>query len=320
MKPSVLVSKCLGFAACRYNGVTIFNNFIENLKPHVKYITVCPEVEIGLGVPREPVRVISNKGDLRLMQPATKRDITQGMHDFCSDFLASLKHIDGCLLKSRSPSCGIKDVKMYPRMEKSTSIGKGSGFFGAAVVHHFSQIPIEDEGRITNFRIREHFLTKLFASAKFREMSTINYMRSLVQFHTENKFLLMAYNQKELKILGQIVANREQHPLNEIVQNYREHFFKAFATLPRYTSNINVLTHAMGYFKKHLSHREKNFFLDSLEKYRKRKIPLSVNLGIINSWIIRFGEDYLSHQTYFSPYPETLVEITDTGKGKVLQE
>jgi uncharacterized protein YbgA (DUF1722 family) len=204
-------------------------------------------------------------------------------------------------------------------MEKSASIGKGSGFFGAAVIDHFSHLPIEDEGRITNFKIREHFLTKLFAFAKFREMNTTNSMRSLVQFHTENKFLLMAYNQKELKKLGQIVANRKQQTLQEIIQQYREHFFNAFTTLPRYTSNINVLTHAEGYFKKYLSHQEKKFFLDSLEKYRRGKIPLSVNVGIINSWIIRFGEDYLSHQTYFSPYPEALVEITDSGKGKVLQ-
>jgi uncharacterized protein YbgA (DUF1722 family) len=254
------------------------------------------------------------------MQPATKRDITQNMHDFCSTFLASLTHIDGCLLKSRSPSCGIKDVKIYPRMEKSASIAKGSGFFGAAVFSHVSPLPIEDEGRITNFRIREHFLTKLFAFARFYEMSTTHSMKSLVQFHTENKFLLMAYNQKALKILGQIIANREQQPFQEIVQKYREHFFYAFATLPRYTSNINVLLHAMGYFKKNLSHREKKFFLDSLEKYRQGKILLSVNIGIINSWIIRFGEDYLSHQTYFSPYPETLVEITDSGKGTVLQQ
>jgi uncharacterized protein YbgA (DUF1722 family)/uncharacterized protein YbbK (DUF523 family) len=319
MKPAVLISKCLGFDACRYNGVTIFNNFVESLKPYVNYITVCPEVEIGLGVPREPIRVVSDKGILRLIQPATARDITENMHDFCTTFLSSLKSIDGCLLKSRSPSCGIKDVKMYPRMEKSASIGKGSGFFGAAVIDHFLHLPIEDEGRITNFRIREHFLTKLFAFARFREMSTTHSIKSLIQFHTENKLLFMVYNQKELKILGQIVANREQQPLQEIIQQYREHFFNTFTTLPRYMSNINVLTHAMGYFKKYLSHREKKFFLDSLEKYRQGKIPLSVNLGIINSWIIRFGEDYLSHQTYFSPYPETLIEITDSGKGKVLQ-
>ncbi len=317
-RPYVVVSKCLGFEKCRYNGITIYDDFVEKLKPYVEYITVCPEVEIGLGVPRDPIRVVSEQGDLRLRQPASKKDITDMMKTFCTTFLTSIKVVDGFLLKSRSPSCGIKEVKIYPSMEKSAALGKGMGFFGHAVWEHFPQFPIEDEGRIKNFRIREHFLTKLFIIAKFRQMNTSQSMKALVKFHTESKFLLMACSQKHLKILGQIVANHEKRRPNEVFELYKNHLFNAFSLPPRYTSNINVLMHSMGYFSEKLSSTEKRFFLESLEKYRTGKIPLSVNLGILKSWIIRFEEDYLAQQNFFEPYPEGLVEITDSGKGRKL--
>lgn len=318
IKPCVVISKCLGFERCRYNGIIIYDDYVETLKPHVEYITVCPEVEIGLGVPRDPIRVVAEQGDLRLKQPATQRDITEIMKNFCITFLQSVKEVDGFLLKSRSPSCGIKDVKIYPSMEKSAASGKGMGFFGSIVMEHFPDLPIEDEGRIKNFRIREHFLTKLFTLAAFRRISMSRSMKELVRFHTESKFLLMAYSQKELKILGQIVANHEKRRTDDVFDLYRRHLFNALSKQPRYTSNINVLMHSMGYFSERLSDKEKRFFLDSLDKYRAGKIPLSVNLGILKSWIIRFGQEYLAQQNFFEPYPEELIEITDSGKGRKL--
>ncbi len=318
VKPVVFVSKCLGFAKCRWNGVTIYDDFVQKLQPHVHYRTTCPEVEIDLGVPRDPIRVVSLQGNLRLKQPATKRDVTEKMSGFINTLLDSLKDVDGFLLKSRSPSCGIKDVKIYSSIEKGAAIGKGAGFFGSAILERFQQLPIEDEGRIKNFRIREHFLTTLFTIAKFREISTSQSMKALVKFHTENKFLLMAYSQKELKILGQVVANHEKRRMSAVFELYRSHLFNALSKPPRYTSNINVLMHSMGYFSEKLSSKEKRFFLESLEKYRVGKIPLSVILGILKSWIIRFEEDYLAQQNFFEPYPEGLVEITDSGKGRKL--
>lgn len=314
----MVVSKCLGFEKCRYNGITIYDDFVEKLKPYVEYITVCPEVEIGLGVPRDPIRIVSEQGDLRLKQPTSKKDITDMMTKFCNTYLTSINVVDGFLLKSRSPSCGIREVKIYPSMEKSAARGKGMGFFGRAVFELFPQVPIEDEGRIKNFRIREHFLTKLFIIAKFRSMSTSQSMKALVRFHTESKFLLMACSQKHLKILGHVVANHEKRRTSEVFELYKTQLSNALSLPPRYTSNINVLMHSMGYFSDELSSTEKRFFLGSIEKYRAGKIPLSVNLGILKSWIIRFEEDYLAQQNFFEPYPEGLVEITDSGKGRKL--
>jgi uncharacterized protein YbgA (DUF1722 family)/uncharacterized protein YbbK (DUF523 family) len=318
VKPIVVVSKCLGFANCRYNGVTIPDDLVEKLKGHVEYNTVCPEVEIGLGIPRNPVRVVSVKGGLRLMQPATKMDITDKMTDFIEQFLESLKEVDGFILKYRSPSCGIKDVKVYQSMEKGSAKMKGAGFFGGTVLERFSDLAVEDEGRLKNFKIREHFLTRLFSLADFRRVKKSGSKGELVRFHTANKFLLMAYNQKELRILGRIVANQDKKPLSKVLTGYGEHFERALSRTVKYTSNINVLMHALGGFSRKLISREKTYFLETLERYRNGKIPLSAALGIMRAWIVRFESDYLMKQTYFLPYPEELVEITDSGKGSNL--
>ena len=314
--PIVLVSKCLGFDACRYNAQIIEDKFVKKLKSHVKFLNVCPEVEIGLGTPREPVRLVLEGDEVKMIQPATGRDLTRKMKHFSKDYLGSLKKVDGFILKSRSPSCGLQDAKVYPRREKAPAIEKGSGMFTTAVLEHFPNAAIEDEGRLNNFRIREHFLTKLFALARFRKLKSKPTAGALVRFHSENKLLLMAYNQKELRQLGRIVANHEKRPMDDVFGDYESHFFLALHRAPRYTSNINVLMHALGYFSRQLSSREKAHFLDLLEQYRQARIPLSAVIAVVRSWIMRFDTEYLENQVYFEPYPEDLVEITDSGKGR----
>jgi uncharacterized protein YbgA (DUF1722 family)/uncharacterized protein YbbK (DUF523 family) len=317
-KPNVVISKCLGFAPCRWNGAVISDDFTESLKPYVSFQPVCPEVEIALGVPRDPIRVVDRGGKPGLVQPATGKDITDKMHQFAESFLRPLQDIDGFILKSRSPSCGIKDVKIYPAIDKAVPLRKDRGFFGGAVLQNFPHLAVEDEGRLHNFRIRDHFLTKLFALASFRRVKSSNSMRDLVQFQAQNKFLLMAYHQKELRILGRIVANPQKRPLGEVLTDYEVHLAAAFARPSRYLSNINVLMHTLGFFSKKLSAGEKAFFLDALERYRAKKVPLSVPLNLARAWVVRFGEEYLGPQTFFEPYPQALMKITDSGKGRNL--
>ena len=319
VKPKVVVSKCLEFEACRWNGAMISSDVVRLLKPHVDFTPVCPEMEIGLGVPRKPIRILSRKGELSLMQHETEKDVTDDMVRFADRFLGSLGEVDGFILKFRSPSCGLRDVMFYPNLEKSRSIGRGSGFFGGAVLERFPLLPIEDEGRLTNYRIREHFLTKLFAFADFRKVKRAKKMKELVRFQAHNKFMLMAYNQKELRLMGRIVANQEKKPIETVLREYEQHLSNAFLKIPRYTSHINVLMHALGYFSDELSAKEKAFFLDALEQYRNEKIPLSVPVNIVQSWIVRFENEYLSNETFFEPYPRDLVEITDSGKGRKLK-
>jgi len=308
-KPAIVVSKCITFEPVRWNGGIIASEFVEKLKPYVSFVPDCPEVEIGLGVPRDPVRIVLVNGENRLLQPSTGLDFTDKMKSFAETFLKSLKEVDGFILKSGSPSSGFKNVKIYPKIEKSSSIARGPGFFGKAVLESFPYLAIEDERRLLNPRIKEHFLTKLFAFASFRRVKRSGTIGELVRFHSENKYLLTAYNQKELRVLGRIVANQENKPINELINSYEAHLYNAFKRSPSVGANVNVMMKIMGYFSHQLSKDEKSFFLSSLEKYKAGRLPLSASLNVLKVWITRFKEEYLMNQTFLEPYPEQLAEV-----------
>ncbi len=315
-RPRVVVSRCLGFAACRWNGAIISEPFVKRLDGHVTFCPVCPEVEIGLGCPRDPIRVVERDGERRLVQPATGRDVSETMRAYADRTLDAVGDVDGFLLKSRSPSCGVKDVKIYGGPEGKQPHARGEGFVGGAVIERLGHLAVEDEGRLNNFRIREHFLTNLFTLAAFREVRAAGRMRDLVDFHARNKGLLMGYNQTQMRALGRIVANHEQKPVADVFGAYGERLARALARPPRFTSMINVLMHALGHMAEGLQAEEKAFFLDGLQRYRAGKVPLSVLTTLVRSWAVRFDRPYLMEQTYLHPYPDALVEITDSGKGR----
>lgn len=315
-KPKVVVSKCLEFDACRYNGDRIPDATIRNLQSYVTFIPVCPEVEIGLGIPRETIRIVEDNGIQKLIQPSTREDVTEKIERFSERFLSSLPDVDGFILKNRSPSCGTRDVKIYAGYEKSPVKGKGAGLFGGAVLKRFSHIAVEEEGRLSNFIIREHFFTRLFTIAHFKTIKHNKNLKELVSFQSDYKYLFMAYNQTQQKELGRIIANHVKDSIESVFKNYERTLYKLMSRTPRYTSHVNVCQHIFGYFKNNLTKQEKEHFLTLLQKYTEKKVPLSNLLAVLKSWAIRFEEHYLLRQTYFEPYPEALVEISDSGKGR----
>lgn len=315
-KPKIVVSKCLEFDKCRYNGQMIPAKFVRNLQSFVDFIPICPEVEIGLGIPRDPIKLVEEKNQMKLVQPSTNRDLTLPMKKYSESFLGSLKDVDGFILKFGSPSCGTTNVKIFHKMDNPIAKRKGVGMFADEVLKRFSGLAIEDEGRLTNFRIREHFLTKIFLFANFRKVKKSKAISSLVKFQTQNKLLFMAYNQKHMRLMGQIVANIKKDNFDEMIENYQGHLQETFKRNAKYTSHINVLMHALGYFKDDLEAKEKRYFLNMLEKYKNETVPLSAVLSVLQSWIIKYEKSYLHQQTYFEPYPDKLMEITDSGKGR----
>jgi uncharacterized protein YbgA (DUF1722 family)/uncharacterized protein YbbK (DUF523 family) len=314
-KPTICVSKCLGFEPCRYNGAAINDAFIDNLKRFVNFIPVCPELELGLGVPREALRIVKEHDELQLIQPKTERYFTEPMLTFTESFLNSIEDIDGFILKSRSPSCGTKDVKIYSSAVKGGSSEKGPGFFSMKVIEKFPEILMEDEGRLSNYKIREHFLTELFALYNFKRIKTRNSIDELMKYHAINNLLFMAYNQKEFKILDKIAANHENQDIKQVLSEYETHLKLLFKRSARYTSNINVLQYSIGYFNKFITEDEITFLADSIEKYRKGKLPLSTPVYLVKSYAIRFDLSNLKNQTFFNPFPEELIELRDSGKG-----
>lgn len=317
-RPRIIVSKCLGFAPCRYNGQTVETPFLRTWQEYIDMQPVCPEVESGLGTPRDPIRIILEDEARRLYQPAIGNDVTAAMQDFVTRFLDGVTAVDGFLLKYRSPSCGLKDVKMYRGRQKNASVIKGSGMFGGAVLERFVGYPVEDEGRLRNFTIREHYLTTLFAFADFRRAQERGQIRDLLDFHTRYKLLLMGYNQAKMREMGRLLSGKTDADFAATAAAYFERLKLACAKIPRFPSIINVLQHAFGGFSEHLSKEEKRFFLNSLEEYRDERIPLSAVLHVLRAWAVQHHNDYLLNQAFLTPYPRQLVEITDSGKGRKL--
>jgi uncharacterized protein YbgA (DUF1722 family)/uncharacterized protein YbbK (DUF523 family) len=308
-RPIIVSSKCVEFEPCRYNGLMISSGVVDNLRNYADFIPVCPEVEIGLGVPRDPVRIVDAGRQNHLYQPKTGKCFTSEMEQFSEQFLNRLNEIDGFILKNRSPSCGIKNVKRYHGFNNPGSMRDSVGFFAEKVKSHFPHQPAEDEGRLRNISIREDFFTKIFTLADFRRVKNEGSFQDLLDFHSRNKFLLMAFNQENMHSMGRLLSSANDS-LQNMKNNYCELLMHSLSENSKTTSNSNVLMHSLGYFSKMLTRPEKAFFLENLDKYREGRIPLMVLNSLIKSWIIRFGSEYLEKQTFFNPYPDDLMQVS----------
>ncbi len=314
-RPRVVLSECLELAAVRYNAQSIRAPIVHRLAPHVDLVPVCPEVEIGLGVPRDPIRLVRLDDGVHLHQPSTGRDLTGAMDRFAHTFLDGLHDVDGFLLKSRSPSCGIKDVKLYGGTgDGAAPVGKDAGRFAAAVQERFPDRPVEDEGRLTNRAIRQHWLTWLFGHATLRQVIAAGEVAELIRFHSAYKLVLMAHDQAAMRELGRLLAEQEGRRFGDVAEEYRAGFARAMARTAGVREHLNVLEHARGYFKKGLAAREKRHFETLLDDYRNDRVGLGAVLPVLRSWTERFDEGYLRGQRYFEPYPRELVDARDSGR------
>jgi len=318
-RPRVLVSACLGFAHVRYDGSRISHPVIAALEPYVEFLPVCPEVAIGLGVPRPPVRLVATREGLRLLQPHTGRDLTDAMVRFGESFLSQLGGVDGVILKSRSPSCGLRDAPVHGASNAGGAHGPRAGLFVEILRRSLPDVPAEDEGRLLHREIREHFLTAIFALARLRQAAAIGTRRALIEFHAQHKLLLMAYHQGVLRDLGRLVASAHRLPIGEAFQRYSAAFRAALAHPPRRSAVVNAMLHALGYVSDRLTPQEKAHFLQLLERYRHGQLSIHTPLGLLQSWILRFEEPYLSRQAFFRPFPEALLLAEDTGRGRPLR-
>lgn len=318
VRPNVVVSECLGFAAVRYNGQILRSRFVETLRDHVRFLQVCPEVEIGLGVPRDPIRIEEESGKARLVQPSTGRDLTGAMEEFAGSYLQGLGNVDGFILKAKSPSCGLRDAKVYAAGSESGPLGRGSGLFAAAVTRAFPWAAREDEGRLTNLRLRHHFLTHLWALARLREVEASGRVADLVRYHTSYKFLLMTLGPDVPARLGRIVANPDGLLLSDLVSSYRRTLGEALADPPRTGNTVNALQHLFGFVSDRLDARERSYFLELLEEFRAGRLTLPAILALLRSWAVRFEETYLASQFFFEPYPRRLFDLSSSGSGRLV--
>jgi uncharacterized protein YbgA (DUF1722 family)/uncharacterized protein YbbK (DUF523 family) len=312
-RPRIVLSKCLEVEACRYNGQMVRSFAVRSLDPWVEFVPICPEVEVGLGTPRDPIRLVRIEDRTHLVQPSTGRDVTSDMRSFGDRFLGELGDVDGFLLKSKSPSCGIDGIKVYAAPENAPPIDKEPGMFATAVLDRFPDTPVEHEGRLTNLRIRDGFLTRIFALADLRRVGKEGRMSALVEFQARHKLTLMAYSPSLQRELGRIVANPDKRPFPEVFESYGEVFRQALSGEPGPGAHQNVLQHAQGFFKEGLSGAEKAHFGALLGDYRQGKVGRGTLLALVQSWIHRFQEPYLAQQAYLDPYPRDLLDLADSG-------
>jgi len=290
------------------------DDWIERLKPHAEMFTVCPEADIGLGIPRAPVRLVRQEDEIIMVQPATGKDVTPAMRKHIQTRLEELPDIDGFILKGRSPSCGPSGVKVYTSSKQGAVAEKGIGLFAQAVPARFPWAAIEDEGRLKNFHLREAFLLRIFALARLRQLIAEPSVARLTTFHASHKLLLMCFHQEMMRQCGRIASNSEGLPLPELIERYAGVFRQALARQPRRSNVINALYHGFGWVSEGLSAAEKNLFLDSIEEYRLGRVTLATMLHLLKSYVARFAHEYLGSQHFLDPYPRDLFDLSDSGR------
>ena len=305
IKPRVGISSCLLGEMVRYSGGHSRDRFLtDTFGEFVDWVPVCPEVECGLPVPREAMRLVGDPKAPRLVTVNTRVDHTDCMLRWAKRRVRELEREDllGFVFKSRSPSSGMERVKIYD--ERGTPRGTGPGLFARAFMGRFPLLPVEDEGRLHDPILRENFIERIFCLRRYRDAMTPRRTRgTLVGYHAAHKLQVMAHSPALLREMGRLVARAKELSAEELFGSYEGLLLRAMKLLATPGKNANVLQHAIGYFKKKLSSDERAEALEVIERFRRGLIPLIVPVTLLRHYIRRYGQAYLSEQTYFDPHP-----------------
>jgi uncharacterized protein YbgA (DUF1722 family)/uncharacterized protein YbbK (DUF523 family) len=290
----------------RYDGQHKRDTYLTGTLSHwFDFVPVCPEFELGLGVPREAMRLEGDPENPRLVTQKTRRDLTDPMLSWCSRRVKELEkeNLCGFIFKSKSPSSGMERVKVYP-VGGGMASKTGRGLFARAFMDHFPCLPVEEEGRLNDPALRENFIERVFTLKRWREMLSHESTRGgLVSFHERHKYLLMAHSIPIYRDLGRLVADMKGHPLNTIQDEYAERMMKALSLRATVKKHVNVLQHMSGYFKRQLEPDEKQELQEVIDRYHSGYVPLIVPLTIINHYVRKYNEPYLQKQYYLNPHP-----------------
>lgn len=303
------ISACLLGAEVRYDGGHKLDRYLRDvLGSYVEYVPVCPEVEIGLPVPRESLRLVEDESrGVRLVFSRSGVDMTEPMERWAKQRVMELEaeNLDGFVFKSKSPSSGMERVKLYDR--KGVPKPVGVGVFARHFMEHFPLLPVEEEGRLHDARLRENFITAIFVLKRWRQLLAEGFsLGRLVDFHARHKLLLLAHSQSHYRQLGKLVANGRQYPPDVLRDSYRSGLMEALRRKTTVKKQINVLQHILGYFKAQLSADEKQEVLELIDSYRQGLVPLVVPLTLMNHFIRKYDQPYLRQQYYLNPHPKEL--------------
>jgi uncharacterized protein YbgA (DUF1722 family)/uncharacterized protein YbbK (DUF523 family) len=306
-KIKIGISSCLLGNEVRFDGGHKHDRYITGtLGTFFDFVPVCPEVECGLSVPRESMRLVGDPDSPRLITNKTGTDHTDKMNAWAHARVEQLEqeNLCGFIFKSKSPSSGMERVKVYDKNNVPRAVGVG--LFARVFKRQFPILPVEEEGRLHDLVLRENFIESVFVYQRWRNTVDDFTAKKLVTFHTGHKSLLRAHSEKHYRELGRIAAEAGSLEPEQLLDSYQDNLMAAMRLKPTVKKHVNVLMHMMGYFKKRLSSDEKQELLEVIERFRNYHIPLIVPITLMNHYVRKYDEPYLQHQHYLNPHPTEL--------------
>lgn len=299
------ISACLLGSKVRFDGGHKWDRFItETLGQCVEYRPVCPEVECGLGVPREPLRLAGYHGFPRLMTAHTGQEHTKRMARWVRKRVVGLAKEDlwGFIFKARSPSCGVKRIRVFN--EEGALTKNGVGIFARAFMEHFPLCPVEDEDRLHDPAIRENFIERIFVCKRWREILAQKMSQgNLVDFHTRHRLVILAHSPKHHSMMYKLVSRAQGLPLKEVYLQYQKLLMEAVRLKATLRKNAKVLQHIVGCLKKQLSPDERKELLEAIDSYRQGCATLIVPITLLDHYARKYNLSYLKEQRYLRPHP-----------------
>ncbi|PJE79121.1 hypothetical protein CI610_01903 [invertebrate metagenome] len=308
IKPAIGISSCLLGQKVRYNGGHKKSSFcVNDLAPLVEFIPVCPEVGIGLGVPREPIRLVGGENVYRVQGTEHQDlDVTEPLEAYAKKKCSEIQGLSGYILMQKSPSCGMERVKIY-HPNGNPSGFSGSGIYARTLMTQMPALPVEEEGRLHDPVLRENFFTRVYAYKRWQQLLADPPKYSdVVEFHGQHKYLLMAHYPQNYQNLGRYVAQGRHIPFDEFLDGYIRQFMDVLSHRANRKSHTNALLHLMGYVKKTVGGDDRQRIMKVIETYRQGMVPLITPVSLLSHFLEQYGDDYVKKQVYLNPYPECL--------------
>ena len=303
------VSACLLGQNVRYDGGHKRDAFLAGtLGRFVDWVAVCPEIELGLGTPRDTIRLERRGGRVRLVEPRAGRDLTDAMRAYAERRISQIERLElsGFVLKKDSPSCGMERVRVYGPHGMPARSGRGT--FAEALLERLPDLPVEEEGRLSDPRLRENFVQRVFARHRLHGFFSRRWtVGGLVAFHASQKLLLMAHSPEAYARLGRLVARAKGLERPALEREYVRETMRALSRPATVGRHVNVLEHVLGYFSDRLAREERAEMVSLVADYRAGLVPLIVPLTLVRHHVRRLGISYLQQQVYLRPHPKELL-------------
>lgn len=305
-KIKIGISSCLMGEKVRFDAGHKKNNYVtDTLSNYFEFTPFCPEVSIGLGIPRETIRLVSVDDEIRCVgTKSADLDVTEKLYQSADDQKHWVAELSGYILKKDSPSCGMERVKVYQGIEKGKMAEKsGIGLYAKRLMENFPHLPIEEEGRLSDPRLRENFIQRVYIYARWQELEHKGFsIRALQTFHAQHKYIFMSHNQTLGRALGASLANSDKD-IEVLAQEYLAAMMTLLKSIATVKNHVNTLQHIQGYLKNDLDAGDKEELRVTIENYQKFLLPLIVPITLLRHHFRRHPKDYIENSFYLQPHP-----------------